>query len=311
MRYVRYADDFLLGFIGPRAEAEDIKREIGKYLNKLGLPLSNEKTYITHASRGRARFLGYDITVTMSDAKRTMFKNGRKQRSVNGRIALLVPREVVQRYKAKYCRNGKPIHIPWLAKLSDFEIVATYGAQLRGIAQYYMLAANVGKRIGDVYWYGMESLRKTLANKHRLNTGQSYARYRYRSKSKDERTHFRVTIERKDRPPLIAKCGEVPLIIRKRAYLNDNPKGYEVRWEKRSELIDRLLNDKCELCGSTSNIEVHHINKVSNIRRKWQGRKTKPQWVEYIIARNRKTVVVCHNCHQQITHGRYDGTRIR
>ena len=32
LKYVRYADDFLIGFIGPRSEAEEIKERIGKFL---------------------------------------------------------------------------------------------------------------------------------------------------------------------------------------------------------------------------------------------------------------------------------------
>src|SRR5262249_42220486 len=58
LRYVRYADDFLLGFVGPREEAEEIKRRIGEFLrDQLKLELSETKTLITHARSGHARFL--------------------------------------------------------------------------------------------------------------------------------------------------------------------------------------------------------------------------------------------------------------
>lgn len=311
LRYVRYADDFLLGFVGPKAEAEAVKVKVGAFLKDLGLSLSAEKTYITHATTEQARFLGYDITVSKSDTKRTVRKDGIKMRSVTGRIALLVPRTVVQQYKRKYSRKGKPIHISWMTSLSDYEIVATYGAQLRGVAQYYMMATNVSQRIDRVYWYGMESLKRTLANKHRRTTAQIHARYIHRPGTHAERTHFRVTIERQGRPPLIAKCGELPLKVRRASYLNDSQPQYEIRWGKRSEIVTRLLRDECELCGARGNIEAHHVNKVSNIRRRWRGRKDKPAWVEFIITRNRKAVMVCRQCHQQITHGRYDGARIR
>lgn len=311
LRYVRYADDFLLGFIGSKTEAETIKTEIGAFLKELGLTLSEEKTFITHASSQHAHFLGYDLTVTQADTKRTKFKDGRKQRSINGRIALLVPREVVQRYKRKYCRQGKPIHKGGLITFTDYEIVATYGAQLRGLANYYLLANNVSKRIGEVYWYGMESLVKTLANKHRLTKRQCYVKYQHRADGSGERTHIRATIQRKDRPPLVAKCGEVPLKTHKPSYLNDNRTEYEARWVRKSELITRLLKDECELCGSKSQIEAHHVNRLANIRRKWQGRAEKPPWVAFMLARNRKTVMVCRACHQQITHGKYDGKKVR
>jgi group II intron reverse transcriptase/maturase len=62
LRYVRYADDHLLGFAGTKAEAEQIKNELAAFLrDNLKLDLSTEKTLITHARTHKARFLGYDI----------------------------------------------------------------------------------------------------------------------------------------------------------------------------------------------------------------------------------------------------------
>ena len=50
LRYVRYADDILLGFAGPKAEAEEIKRRLAQFLHDdLKLELSETKTLITHA----------------------------------------------------------------------------------------------------------------------------------------------------------------------------------------------------------------------------------------------------------------------
>jgi hypothetical protein len=64
LRYVRYADDILLGFAGPKAEAEEIKQRLAQFLREhLKLELSEDKTVITHARTGAARFLGYEITV--------------------------------------------------------------------------------------------------------------------------------------------------------------------------------------------------------------------------------------------------------
>ena len=62
LEYVRYADDFLLSFAGPKKEAEEIKGHIRDFLEReLGLELSMEKTLITHARSEKARFLGYDL----------------------------------------------------------------------------------------------------------------------------------------------------------------------------------------------------------------------------------------------------------
>ena len=68
--YVRYADDFLLGFSGPREEAEQIKLQLEGFLrDSLKLELSHEKTLITHARTEAARFLGYEIVTLDADEK--------------------------------------------------------------------------------------------------------------------------------------------------------------------------------------------------------------------------------------------------
>ena len=76
-------------------------------------------------------------------------------------------------------------------------------------------------------------------------------------------------------------------------------------WGKRSEVVDRLLAGECELCGAPANIEAHHIRKLADLRGK--GRAAKPKWVQLMAARQRKTLMVCRNCHHAIHYGRYDG----
>jgi hypothetical protein len=83
MRYLRYADDWLIGFIGPRSEAEAIKRRLKEFLREqLKLTLSETKTLLTHARSERARFLGYEIAVAQADHKH----DRRGHRSINGQI---------------------------------------------------------------------------------------------------------------------------------------------------------------------------------------------------------------------------------
>jgi retron-type reverse transcriptase len=100
LRYIRYCDDFLLGFIGSKAEAEEIKRKIGEFLSQeLELKLSEAKTLITHAKTQKAKFLNYEIHTIHQNSRRDT--TGR--RCVNGNIGLRVPKQVVkskcQRYK--------------------------------------------------------------------------------------------------------------------------------------------------------------------------------------------------------------------
>ena len=310
LRYIRYCDDFLLGVIGTKKDAQAIKAEISNYLNNLNLTLSQEKTYITHASTDAATFLGYEISTTQANGKIIKGIDNVKRRSVNGVIRLCVPRLVKMAWLHRYTRNGKPHHIGGYIELSDYEIVETFGAQLRGLINFYSLADNLSIALRHVRWTCMESARKTLAAKHKIHkVSHTYQRYFRKGQSQLEWKHIQVAIERENKPPLVAKCGETPLRTRKISFISDNIPPNVIAG-KTSELLTRLLVGKCELCHRVADLEAHHVNKLKHLRQRWQGRKHKPEWVQNMIARRRKTIVVCHSCHQQITHGRYDGQRV-
>ena len=79
-------------------------------------------------------------------------------------------------------------------------------------------------------------------------------------------------------------------------------------FSKKSQLIDRLMNDTCELCGTKGNIEMHHVKKLKDLEH--NGKKEKPEWMKRMVAMRRKTLAVCHGCHTQIHSGNYDGIRV-
>jgi hypothetical protein len=155
LRYVRYADDHLLGFTGSRAEAEQIKARLAEFLREtLGLELNDSKTLISHARTQPARFLGYDIIVQHSSTKIT-----RNRRSVNGRIALRVPPDVVKAQCARYRQHGKPSRRTRLQNQDDYDIVRVYAAEYRGVVNYYLLAQDVW-RLGTLRWHAETSMLK-------------------------------------------------------------------------------------------------------------------------------------------------------
>ena len=157
LKYVRYADDALLGFTGPRAEAEEIKQRLATFLrDDLKLELSRDKTLITHARTGAARFLGYEITTQHGDSTLTA-----DRRTVNGKTRLRVPLPVITAKCAPYLRRGKPAHRTPLISRDDYNIVTIYGAEYRGVIQYYLLAGDV-YRLRRLEWVAKTSMLKTL-----------------------------------------------------------------------------------------------------------------------------------------------------
>ena len=293
--YVRYADDFLLGYTGPKSDAVDIKQQIGRYLcDRLKLQLSDEKTLITHARDERAKFLGYEVHIHRADHKH----DRRGQRCINGSVGLSVPQSVVKHQCMKYMRNNRPVHLPKRLNDDAYGIVALYQSEYSGIVQYYRLAYNL-RTLDRVKWVAEQSLTKTLANKFRTCRREIYRRFK-RELATPEGTYkvLMVTVDRgPKKKPLVAHFGGISLRRNEWATIGDTP---TVIWSGRSELLQRLLAKECELCESKDNIEVHHIRKLADL-------KGKSPWEKVMAARRRKTLVVCQQCHQQIHSGSYNG----
>ena len=192
LRYCRYADDHLLGFAGPKSEAEEIKRRLGQFLrDELKLELSEEKTLITHARTSAARFLGYEITVQHNDKAIT---GG--QRSSNATVRLRVPAEVIKAKCAPYMQRGKPARRTRMMNMDDYTIVSIYGAEYRGIAQYYLLASDV-YRLNRLSWVMETSMLKTLAGKHGSTVSKTAAKHKAKVDTPyGPRTCFEAIVER-------------------------------------------------------------------------------------------------------------------
>ncbi|MFD9038611.1 reverse transcriptase/maturase family protein [Streptomyces bottropensis] len=292
LRYLRYADDHLLGFVGPKAEAEEIKERLGAFLrDELKLRLSREKTLITHARTHKARFLGYDIWTKHNDAWRA-----RGKRVLNGAIALGIPPETVNARCRVYQRGqGKPLIRNDLIRTSDHNIVATFGMEYRGYVQYFQMAGNINW-LNKLRQSMERSMLSTLAAKHRRPPWIM----RERHKSTIE-TPFgkRRCFEAVQRTPagkvFTARFGGIPLRRRKHARpITDGA------WptKKGRRLIDRLTAGICELCESHDGITVHHVRRFSDLNR--YSSTAAPRWVEAMRTRRRKTLIVCDRCHAEI-----------
>lgn len=298
LRYIRYADDFLLGFIGPKAEAEDIKHQLTAFLHdELRLELSSDKTLITHAQTEVARFLGYEIQAQHRNDK----LDSKRRRSINGDIGLYLPQSVIDGANHKYMRKGKSAHRPELLHESDYSIVSKYQTEYRGLVQYYLLASNVS-RLGYVHHTMRASLAKTLANKHKARAKAILAKYASSITTPDGTlTCLRVEVPRANgKPPLVATFGGISLRSRRTATITDRVTVTYFGW-RQTDIVKRLLADACEICGIIGNCQVHHVRKLSDLLK--PGR-PKPEWMKRMIALRRKTLVVCSPCHHDIHAGK-------
>jgi group II intron reverse transcriptase/maturase len=304
LRYNRYCDDFILAFVGPKREAQAIKQQIADYLrDEMALTLSKTKTLITHATSEKARYLGYDIKVKHTDSKIGVVKrhNHRfKTRVVNGIVGLWMPKEALARMCSRYTRGGRPVQRTAFIQHSDFDIIAAYQMEYRGYVQYYLMAHNVAQ-LAKLKWVMQTSLLKTLATKYKTSVTQLAQRYKAEIGTPyGPMKGLRVIVKRDGKAPLVAEFGGIPL--RRQRTPSTITDKLATLHTGRSELITRLLAEQCEMCGSTADIEVHHIRKLADLKVK--GRREKPLWIQRMAAMRRKTLIVCHACHVAITHGR-------
>jgi group II intron reverse transcriptase/maturase len=294
LRYTRYADDALLGFTGPKAEAEEIRTRLAQFLHDdLKLELSEEKTLITHARTQAAKFLGYEITVAHDDRRVT---GG--IRRLNGTVQLRVPKTVIKAKCAPYLQRGKPASRPALKDRDDHAIISTYGAEYRGIVQYYLLAGDVW-RLDRLEWVMKTSMLKTLAHRHRSTVTKRARKYAaVTATSSGPRRCFEAHVERHGRKPLVARFGGIPLRRQKRAVLDDRPQ-HPARPRQR-ELVTRLLAGQCEWCEQPAPVEAHQIRKLADLTRTGQPQ---PAWARLMARKRRKTLIVCAPCHTAIHAG--------
>jgi group II intron reverse transcriptase/maturase len=291
LKFIRYADDILLGYTGPKAEAEEIKARLARFLREtLGLELNQDKTLITHARSQRARFLGYNISVQHSGTK---ISNGR--RSANGKMALTVPPDVIKAQCARYRQHGKPWHRPRLQNLEDYDIIRVYGAEYRGVVNYYLLAKDVW-RLRTLRWYAETSMLKTLAAKHQSTVTKMANRYKAKAITGDgPRICFEARRKRRGKPDSVARFGGINLRQDRRAVITD-PAPPRVR-VPRKELLARLHKRECELCETGTTVAVHQVTGLKELGKTGDSQ---PAWAALMARMRRKTLIVCAPCHDWI-----------
>lgn len=303
---MRYADDFIFGFAGPKSEAQAIKEAIRTFLQqRLKLTLSEEKTLITHAQTEKARFLGYAVSIYQANDKLTQRLNSKtKGRSINGGVRLGVPYGLTDEKAKRYQENGKVVSERWLLEYSDAHIIDVFPSRFRGVAEYYKYAVD-RCHLRKLQYIMQIALVKTLAHKYRISASQVYHQYRGKLKVDDrDYTTLQVEVPTKHGSRLIY-WGAIPLRtvkIDRQQPLQDQQ--YQEPYKNTVDLLVRLQANTCELCGSSDRCQVHHIHKLADLKKRWANCKEKPRWVARMIAIRRKTLIVCFRCHRDIHAGR-------
>ena len=292
LKYIRYADDFILGVIGSKEDALRIKEDIKSFLSEsLALELSEEKTLITHTGKS-AKFLGYEITVTRNNHQRRDVQ-GRLRRTYGKRVRLNVSMATLRDKLLEYgameikLRNGKEIWKPkcrsGLIFNDDLEILDRYNRETVGFCNYYLIANNCV--VLHNFRYIMEySMYKTFAGKYRSTVRKINKKYRlnklftvkYEQKGViKSRTFYKTSFKRRT-TAFNGSCDIEP---------------YSIADVSRTNLTDRLKAEKCELCCATGKLIMQHVRNLKDL-------KGKESWKRLMSARKRKTIALCPSCHR-------------
>lgn len=292
LKYIRYADDFILGIIGSKEDVLRIKEDIKSFLSEsLALELSEEKTLITHTGKS-AKFLGYEITVTRNNHQRRDVQ-GRLRRTYGKRVRLNVSMATLRDKLLEYgameikLRNGKEVWKPkcrsGLIFNDDLEILDRYNRETVGFCNYYLIANNCV--VLHNFRYIMEySMYKTFAGKYRSTVRKINKKYRlnklftvkYEQKGViKSRTFYKTSFKRRT-TAFNGSCNIEP---------------YSIADVSRTNLTDRLKAEKCELCGATGKLIMHHVRNLKDL-------KGKESWKRLMSARKRKTIALCPSCHR-------------
>lgn len=294
IQYVRYADDFLIGVIGSKADCEKIKQDVTEYMrDRLKLELSAEKTLITHASE-EAKFLGYRITVRTLDVMKRNCK-GILSRTFKGKVQLLLSSETVKGKLESYGaikfaeQDGKTVWRPQsretLIGMESQRILAKYNLEIRGFYNYYCIADNVSATCSKFGYIMQYSLYKTLGQKLNCSMASVVRKYKKNGEFKIEYLDKKGNLKsrtlyhdgfRQKQPNKMADCDRLP----------------HASFPKRS-LAQRLRSEVCELCGRHGKLTMHHVRTLKSIN-------DKTPWGKRMLAMNRKTLAVCESCYAEI-----------
>ncbi len=302
IKYVRYADDWVIGVWGSKAQAASLKAEIGKFLATLNLSLSEEKTLITNARSSRAKFLGVNIKRWASDKGTQKIVKGK--RAGSGRIIMTAPMaSLINKTIEKGLllwrknKNWRPMSMAKFIPLDDSDIILRFNTIIRGFLNYYSFVDNI-KDFAKISYIVKENLCKTLIRKHKINRKILY--YKYGKKiSVIRRNSINIKKIWFYNPKLIKKPWN---FLVSELYLNHRFDPFQaIKWKVCSKTN---FDFPCAACGS-DRTEMHHIKHIKTLNLKLN------QFDSAMARVNRKQVPLCKPCHMKVHKGHYVGSPLK
>jgi len=308
LHYIRYADDFLIGFTGPRIEAVKIKEAIVDKLSNLELNINQEKSKIYHSNDRGILYLGMYVRYYKHNIVNWR-KNGNNTDSITTQIPHLQAQSIntvhfrapvermlkrlVDKGLAKFRKDGTVRGSAYI-KYSMFEdetIVTRFSAIIRGLNNYYS-CVNRRSDLWKVFAILRKSCALTLGHKHKMTSAaRVYAKYGsnltiYKLGKKATCLFYPKSLKTK-----------IDFKTRKGALLQyASALDLQIDAVKGSNKLNVKSGDLCQYegCDVTDNLEAHHINPIGNLSK----RKDLSAFEKDLIRRKRNIVMLCKKHHQ-------------
>jgi group II intron reverse transcriptase/maturase len=308
IKYLRYADDWIIGLCGSHALAEEIKQEVKSFLQShLKLTLNEEKTHVTNARTEEAFFLGTILKMGNDGAAKVTVSTtttGKrfKRRSTGWETVMKAPMpKLIKRLSERgFCTNeGQPTSKSGWIYLDVDQIIALYNSVNRGIQNYYRFTDN-WRQLRRIQYILRFSLAMTLARKFKITTSQVFKRFgkqpTYVMKGNgwtEDRTVSFYSNQDWTKSREAFQSGKVSDIDQIRI---------AARMRTRSK-----LGRPCCICGETlKQIVMHHVRHI----RRLSSKREATGFNRVLRMLNRKQIPVCETCHRKIHRGEYDGIKL-
>lgn len=294
LKYIRYADDFVILTIGTKDEATMIKNNCKEFLKaNCGVELNTDKTIISNLQDNKFHFLGAEIVKLKRNHTFIRSNKATKSYVATNRPLVKAPiQKLLEKLKTSgfiqqnHNKQYLPQHIGALLNLSHYDIITYYNSRIQGILNFYSFAANLNK-LGRIIWYLHASCALTLARKYKLGTmKKTYEKFgKYLECPETQKQLFK--------PDNLRVKHDY-----KKNYSLPNPMSLlDITWA--GKLTETNFGKTCTICGSTTQIEMHHLRSVKDVRAKIRtGDVTFAQWEG---ATRRKQIPLC-NYHHELYH---------
>lgn len=337
-KYIRYADDFVVGVLGPRTMAIEIRDKIKDFLkNELKVELSLEKTKVTHITKG-IEFLGYIFSRRQLFIKQTYSGHIVTRKMTIPTLDVNMKRVIARLSEAHFCDgSGTPKPAFRFLRLPQSETNIKVNYILRGLSEWWSIAGNRRAALARVAYILRYSIAKVYAAKFKLKTVASVFKIGGNALNKPIGARAKSVIGADETDTPQGSNKKLTGILFDRYHKIPKPKGSKLNpkwipeylkalqkgnnlenflkeiWELKGQkaknplasLAWRLANTlssqgaPCVVCGSYEDVQMHHVRALKDIA------KSKNAVHKYMIAIERKQIPVCRVHHLELHGGNW------